>query len=140
MSDAVANQTKRESVGFAGADGARIDAWLYRPAPHNATGTTIVMAHGIGGIKSAGLAPIANDSGKHNGRRTVRGRRSGVRSILFVVADLVRRHNDDFADCHRRLALAGKPKKVIRIALARKLLVRLNAKARDVRRQLANAA
>jgi transposase len=90
--------------------------------------------------KLAGLAPIANDSGKHNGRRTVRGGRSGVRAILFVVADLVRRHNDDFADCHRRLALAGKPKKVIRIALARKLLVRLNAKARDVRRQLANAA
>jgi pimeloyl-ACP methyl ester carboxylesterase len=59
MSDAVPNQIKRESVGFAGADGARIDAWLYRPAPHNATGTTIVMAHGIGGIKSAGLAPIA---------------------------------------------------------------------------------
>ena len=90
--------------------------------------------------KLAGLAPIANDSGKHNGRRTVRGGRSGVRSILFVVADLVRRHNDDFADCHRRLTLAGKPKKVVRIALARKLLVRLNAKARDVRRQLANPA
>src|SRR5215212_2380313 len=58
---------------------------------------------------------------------------SGIRSILFVVAELVRRHNPDFADFHRRLTLAGKPKKVIRIALAHKLLVRLNAKARDVR-------
>ena len=63
--------------------------------------------------------------------------RSGVRSILFVVAELVRRHDPDFAAFHRRLSLAGKPKKVIRVALAHKLLVRLNAKARDVRAQIA---
>ncbi|HYF88808.1 MAG TPA: IS110 family transposase, partial [Azospirillum sp.] len=31
----------------------------------------------------------------------------------------------------------GKPKKAIRVALARKLLVRLNAKAREVRAGLA---
>src|ERR1700738_1145897 len=59
MSDPIPQQTGRESVSFAGADGARIDAWLYRPDPHVPTGTTIFMAHGIGGIKSAGLAPIA---------------------------------------------------------------------------------
>ena len=35
---------------------------------------------------------------------------------------------------------AGKPKKLIRVALARKLLVRLNAKARDARCQFANPA
>ena len=35
-----------------------------------------------------------------------------------------------------RLRQAGKAKKAIRVALARKLLVRLNAKARDIRRQL----
>jgi transposase len=45
----------------------------------------------------------------------------------------VSRHNPDFAAFHQRLSAAGKPKKVIRIALAHKLLVRLNAKARDVR-------
>ena len=39
----------------------------------------------------------------------------------------------DFAAFHRRLTQAGKAKKVIRIALAHKLLVRLNAKAREVR-------
>lgn len=86
--------------------------------------------------KLAGLAPIARDSGKLSGNRSVRGGRSGIRSILFVVAELVRRHNPDFAAFHRRLTLAGKPKKVIRIALAHKLLVRLNAKARDVRAQI----
>ena len=90
--------------------------------------------------KLAGLAPLARDSGKLSGNRPVRGGRSGVRSILFVVAELVRRHDPDFAAFHRRLTLAGKPKKVIRVALAHKLLVRLNAKARAVRAQIASPA
>jgi transposase len=89
--------------------------------------------------KLAGLAPIARDSGKRAGKRAVRGGRSGIRSILFVVADVARRHEPDFTAFHRKLSDAGKAKKAIRIALARKLLVRLNAKARDVRRQLAAA-
>jgi transposase len=83
--------------------------------------------------KLAGLAPLARDSGKFQGKRPVRGGRSGVRAILFVVASVVRRYDADFAAFHQRLLAAGKPKKVIRIALAHKLLVRLNAKARQVR-------
>lgn len=90
--------------------------------------------------KLAGLAPLARDSGKRSGRRSVRGGRQSVRAILFVVAEVVRRHDPDFADFHRRLSEAGKSKKVIRIALARKLLVRLNAKARETRCQLQPAA
>jgi transposase len=90
--------------------------------------------------KLAGLAPIAKDSGKVAGKRRVRGGRSTVRSILFVVAEIVRRHDPDFTGFHRKLSQAGKPKKLIRISLARKLLVRLNAKARDVRFQHAIAA
>lgn len=85
--------------------------------------------------KLAGLAPLAQDSGKSQGKRMVRGGRSNVRAILFVVADVVRRYNADFAAFAERLRAAGKPKKVIRVALAHKLLVRLNAKAREVRRQ-----
>ncbi|MEQ8965106.1 MAG: IS110 family transposase, partial [Azospirillaceae bacterium] len=38
------------------------------------------------------------------------------------------------------LRAAGKPSKVIRVALARKLLVRLNAKAREARAQIAQTA
>jgi transposase len=87
--------------------------------------------------KLAGLAPRARDSGKSEGKRVVRGGRRGVRDILFVVAGLVRRYDPDFAAFHQRLSAAGKPKKVIRIALAHKLLVRLNAKARELRRQFA---
>jgi transposase len=85
--------------------------------------------------KLAGLAPLAKDSGKSQGKRMVRGGRSNVRTILYVVADIVRRYNADFAAFADRLRAAGKPKRVIRVALAHKLLVRLNAKARDVRQQ-----
>lgn len=90
--------------------------------------------------KLVGVAPIARDSGKHTGKRPVRGGRSTVRDILFVVADIVRRFDADFQAFHKRLSDAGKPKKVIRIALAHKLLVRLNAKARDARGTFAHAA
>lgn len=90
--------------------------------------------------KLTGLAPLARDSGKRTGKRAVRGGRSSIRSILFVVAEVVRRHEPDFAAFHKRLTQAGKPKKLIRIALAHKLLVRLNAKARDVRTQIQCAA
>jgi transposase len=83
--------------------------------------------------KLVGLAPLAKDSGKRAGKRSIRGGRTAVRSILFVVASVVRRYNPDFADFHKRLIAAGKPKKAVRVALARKLLVRLNAKARETR-------
>lgn len=83
--------------------------------------------------KLVGLAPMAKDSGRRKGKRSIRGGRAGVRCTLFVVAEVVRRHNTDFADFHRRLLSAGKAKKAVRVALARKLLVRLNAKARQTR-------
>jgi transposase len=50
---------------------------------------------------------------------------------------VVGRYVPDFIAFQQRLSVAGKPRKVIRIALAHKLLVRLNAKAREVRQQLA---
>lgn len=89
--------------------------------------------------KLAGLAPLPNDSGRRTGQRAIRGGRRPVRDILFVITQAVRRWNDEFAEIDRRLQAAGKPKKVIRVALARRLLVRLNAKARDARRELAMA-
>jgi len=99
----------------------------------------------IGGLsnkaisKLAGVAPLARDSGRHQGRRITRGGRASVREILFIVASVVGRYEPDFIAFQQRLKAAGKPPKVIRIALAHKLLVRLNAKARDVRQQLAAA-
>jgi transposase len=86
--------------------------------------------------KLAGVAPLANDSGQHQGKRAVRGGRAPVREILFIVASVVGRHEPDFIAFQQRLRAAGKPPKVVRIALAHKLLVRLNAKAREVRQRL----
>jgi transposase len=86
--------------------------------------------------KLAGVAPLANDSGQHQGRRITRGGRAAVREILFIVGSVVARHEPDFIAFQQRLRLAGKPPKVVRIAVAHKLLVRLNAKAREVRRQM----
>ncbi len=86
--------------------------------------------------KLAGLAPLAQDSGKYQGRRSIAGGRATVRELLFVVASVAGRYEPDFIAFRERLADAGKPPKVVRIALAHKLLIRLNAKARDVRRQL----
>lgn len=89
--------------------------------------------------KLTGLAPIANDSGKRSGHRPVRGGRSGPRGILFLVAAIAAKYDPHLSAFQQRLQSSGKPKMVIRIALARKLLVILNAKARDARAEYANA-
>jgi transposase len=89
--------------------------------------------------KLTGLAPFAKDSGQYKGKRQIRAGRATVRSILYLVADIARRFDPSLQEFHHRLKQAGKPKMVIRIALAHKLLVRLNAKARDARAELANA-
>jgi transposase len=117
----------REIKGVAGRTVARMMAELPE------VGTLSSKAVG----KLAGLAPLAQDSGKTAGKRAIRGGRAPIRAILFTVAEIVRRYDPDFIAFHQRLTQAGKPKKVIRVALAHKLLTRLNAKARDARRQLA---
>ena len=70
------------------------------------------------------------------GKRPIRGGRAGVRSILFLVAAIAARYDESLGRFRDRLLAAGKEKMVVRIALARKLLVRLNAKARDARAAL----
>lgn len=89
--------------------------------------------------KLVGLAPLADDSGKRQGQRSIRGGRAGVRSILFLVADLARKYDPSLTAFRERLLAKGLSKMQVRVALARKLLVRLNAKARDVRAELAHA-
>ena len=86
--------------------------------------------------KIVGLAPLANDSGKRHGKRPIRGGRADVRTILYLVADIARKFDPSLAAFRDKLLDQGKPKMVVRIALARKLLVRLNAKARETRASL----
>jgi transposase len=89
--------------------------------------------------KIAGVAPLANDSGLKSRARHIRGGRADVRSAIFIVAHCVRRFNPTLAAFSEKLTKAGKAKMVVRIAIARKLLVWLNAKARDARMEFANA-
>lgn len=73
-----------------------------------------------------GLAPLARDSGRWRGQRRIWGGRRKLRALLFLAARHAARHAA-FADFAKRLADAGKPLKKIRIAVARKLLLALNA-------------
>ena len=120
----------REIKGVAGRTVARLCAEL----PEIGTVSNKAIA------KLAGLAPIADDSGKRSGRRSIRGGRAGPRSILFLVGAIAAKYDPHLKAFHQRLSEAKKEKMVIRIALARKLLVILNAKARDARREFAHAA
>jgi transposase len=122
-------ETWRSIKGVAG----RTVAWLHAELPEIGTYSNKSIA------KLVGVAPLADDSGKHKGKRRIRGGRVGVRSILFLVAAIAARYDKSLAEFRARLVAAGKEKMVIRIALARKLLVRLNAKARDARIAYANA-
>jgi len=122
-------ETWREIKGVAGRTVARLHAEMPE------IGTLSNKAAG----KLVGLAPIANDSGKRKGKRPTRGGRAGVRSILFLVAAIAARYDKSLGEFRDRLIKAGKEKMVVRIALARKLLVRLNAKARDAPAKYANA-
>lgn len=77
-----------------------------------------------------GLAPLANDSGKHRGQRTTWGGRGDVRSVLYMAALAAKRFNPVLRAHYEKLTAAKKPAKVALIACARKLLVILNAMAK----------
>ena len=75
----------------------------------------------------AGLAPVARDSGKRSGPRSIGGGRTVVRTILYLAALQASRRSAAFKEFRQRLAGAGKPVKAALTATARKLLVTLNA-------------
>ena len=79
----------------------------------------------------AGLAPINADSGRYRGQRSIRGGRKRIRNALYVAAVVASRTKSRFATFYRTLRDAGKSPKQAFVALARKLLVTLNAIARD---------
>jgi transposase len=81
----------------------------------------------------AGLAPFARDSGTRRGRRAVGGGRAGVRGALYMASLSAARYNPPLRAFYRRLRAAGKLAKVALVAVARKLLVILNAMLRDHR-------
>lgn len=80
-----------------------------------------------------GVAPLARDSGTRRGRRTCWGGRPAVRRVLYMAALTAARWNPELRRFYQRLRAAGKPAKLALTAVARKLLVLLNAILRDAR-------
>lgn len=77
-----------------------------------------------------GLAPIAKESGKKQGKRRIFGGRAPVRSVLYMATLSARTHNPVIKTFYEHLLAQGKEKKVALVACMRKLLVILNAMLR----------
>lgn len=78
-----------------------------------------------------GLAPFNRDSGRYRGMRKIHGGRKRVRDALYMAALAAARSPTRFRATYQALRKAGKPAKLAIIAVARKLLVILNAIVRD---------
>lgn len=74
-----------------------------------------------------GLAPIAHDSGAMRGKRAIGGGRRLLRHVMFQAALVASHHNPALKAFADRLRTAGKPHKVVIIAVARKLITIVNA-------------
>lgn len=79
----------------------------------------------------AGVAPINRESGQYKGKRMIAGGRALVRSMLYIASQAARQGNATLRAFSERLKAKGKAPKVIRIALARKLLIIANAVLRE---------
>src|SRR6202046_3594733 len=79
----------------------------------------------------AGLAPFTRQSGQWKGKAMIAGGRKSVRCALFLASLAACRHNPVLKAFRQRLIDAGKPKMLVVIAAARKLLTILNAILRD---------
>jgi transposase len=77
-----------------------------------------------------GLAPFNRDSGRRRGPRSIYGGRSHVRAALYQAALVAMRFNAPLRGVYQGLLARGKAKKVALIAVARRLLVILNALVR----------
>jgi transposase len=80
-----------------------------------------------------GVAPMTQESGKWQGKSSIRGGRAHVRAALYMAALVASRHNPVIKALYRRLLVTGKAKKVALVACMRKLLTILNAIIRDQR-------
>ena len=84
-------------------------------------------------VALAGLAPINADSGQYRGTRRIRGGRRRVRKALYMAAVSAVRTKSRFKTTYQAMIEAGKPPKTALIAIARKILVTLNAMLREQR-------
>jgi transposase len=79
----------------------------------------------------AGLAPFTRQSGRWSGKSMIAGGRAPVRSALYMAALSAISWNPPLKGFYQHLLTIGKPKMVALIAVARKILIILNAMLRD---------
>ena len=102
----------------------------HRPHPHRRTAgarRTQQQAN----RKPGRPRPVHPPSGQWKGKAMIAGGRKAVRSALFLASLAACRHNPVLKAFRQRLVDAGKPKMLVAIAAARKLLTILNAILRD---------
>lgn len=78
-----------------------------------------------------GIAPMNRDSGKHKGKRKIRGGRHKIRTVLFVSMLSAIQCHPTIKPMYQRLVAAGKPKKVAIVACMRKQLIILNTMVKN---------
>jgi len=78
-----------------------------------------------------GLAPMNWDSGKMRGQRHIKGGRESVRSVIYQCAVVASKHHPELKDFYQSLRSRGKCAKVAFVAVARKLVIKLNTRAKN---------
>ena len=78
-----------------------------------------------------GIAPLADDSGRHRGKRRIWGGRADVRTVLYMATLSAMTWNSDIKAFATRLQRAGKLPKVVIVACMRKLLTIMNAMVKN---------
>lgn len=73
-----------------------------------------------------GVAPYDRDSGVFKGQRFIGGGRRRPRRLVYLAALSAKRHADSFRAFAERLSAAGKPAKLIVVAVMRKLIEAAN--------------
>lgn len=73
-----------------------------------------------------GVAPFDRDSGAHKGQRFIAGGRRRPRRLLYIAAMAARRCDPGLKAFSQRLVAAGKPPKVVIVAVMRKLIEAAN--------------
>ena len=74
-----------------------------------------------------GVAPMNKDSGSYEGKRSIKGGRHKIRTVLFVSTMSAIQCHPTIKPMYERLIQAGKPKKVALVACMRKQITILNA-------------
>lgn len=122
-----------------------VDTWRERrrilesmPGVGTTLATTLISdLHEPGSLNSrqiaalVGVAPMNRDSGKTRGKRSIRGGRAQVRTVLFMATLSAIQHNPVIRACYRKMVANGKVRKVAVVACTRKMIVMLNAMVRD---------